>query len=322
MSHRNLPESVRTISSALLPIARRLRSELSGMMTSHPVFVYASVGDRGSVGVVSEDKLSANLVKDFLTLKGWKVREAKKADYAVGSTPVLRRIGEAWNLFKGKYPLIGIDNHPGPIGSMLVGGAIGAGSLFALGSLLSLLSPQGFGERLPISLGILGGAAGAFPGAMWGITNYLTGRKFNDPYLLNPPGNFAHINYYQKNKQEKKTASFQFGEPSVTDVHIPSFRRTMFLSNASPETRSLGEAVFQAAKFHPDPNSPGSSWVTGHQLGQLAMGMAKDYAKGLLVGSVLNTLVGTPYSAPTIGAGLATAGLVRSVLESFTRPQF
>lgn len=103
-------------------------------------------------------------------------------------------------------------------------------------------------------------------------------------------------------------------QPStLTDVNINALGQTLWESGASPDLKATTLGTMYAASQMPDAQArPG--WVSGRQLGTLAMNAAGDYATGLAVGAVLNATVGTPWRAPMFGTGAAAMGLLRATL--------
>lgn len=283
----------------------------------------------------------------------------------VAYSPTLHRAGELLNFFPGQYPG-GIPNSPSPVAAMLTSGLIGAGLGYGGGRLIGAVMPEGYGKKLGRTGAILGSIAGMVPGAMWGATNTLTGRSFNNPELLDAPlgsdpiktpaginganqpqgghGTTQHnvledvrdayeqAPYLQnvvplrkrgEDESDRYTVAYEkfastFGTLGVhnttaSDVNIDALGRTLWDSGASPGLAASAMSSVYAARQLPDPNArPG--WATGQQLGQLAMNSAGDYATGLLVGAVLNKVVGTPYRAPVFGAGAATLGIIGAVV--------
>lgn len=113
----------------------------------------------------------------------------------VAYSPTLRSIGETLNFFPGQYPG-GIPNHPSPVAAMLTSGLLGAGLGYAGGKLGERLLPAGYGRKLPRTGAMLGGMLGAAPGLIWGTTNHLNDKPFNDNSLLagspdSEPENYA-----------------------------------------------------------------------------------------------------------------------------------
>jgi len=142
----------------------------------------ASSGDRARV----EKAASRVTGKEPLFLSYQELQDHDASWVKVAFSPALHRAGELGNFFPGQYPG-GVPNSPSPVAAMLTSGLIGAGLGWGGGKLLGKLLPKGYGDNLGRTGMLLGGALGAAPGALWGGTNKLTGRKFNDPSLLNQP---------------------------------------------------------------------------------------------------------------------------------------
>ncbi len=104
----------------------------------------------------------------------------------VAYSPLLRRTGELLNFFPGQYPG-GLPNAPSPLAAMLTAGLLGAGLGWGGGRLLNRLLPEHYGDNLGRTGAVLGGLAGAAPGAVWGLTNHAAGRGLLDPRPLNHP---------------------------------------------------------------------------------------------------------------------------------------
>ncbi len=101
--------------------------------------------------------------------------------------------------------------------------------------------------------------------------------------------------------------------PTFSDVHVNSLGQTLWEAGASDKLRTAALGTMYAASQVPD-SSAKPGWVTGQQLGTLAVNAAGDYATGLAVGAVLNATVGTPWRAPVFGTGIAALGLIRATL--------
>jgi hypothetical protein len=98
------------------------------------------------------------------------------------------------------------------------------------------------------------------------------------------------------------------------DVDVNHLGQTLWEGGASQPLTAAALGTMYAAQQMPDPGGrPG--WVTGNQLGQLAMNAGKDYVSGLAFGALVNTAVGTPYSAPAFGLGNVAMGLVRAGVQ-------
>lgn len=119
-------------------------------------------------------------------------------------------------------------------------------------------------------------------------------------------------------KEAAAKAAAAFGEPDRTapsplDVNIDAVGRTLWQTGASPSLAGTTMGALYAAQQLPDVGSrPGL--VTAHQLGQLAQAAAGDYARGLVVGAALNTVVGTPHRAGVFGLGNLALGVIGTVV--------
>jgi hypothetical protein len=70
--------------------------------------------------------------------------------------------------------------------------------------------------------------------------------------------------------------------------------------------------MYSASHMPSDRRIPG--YVTGDQLGKLAVNAAGNYATGFLAGYALNKVVGTPYTAPQFGLGNVALGVIGAVI--------
>jgi hypothetical protein len=241
----------------------------------------------------------------------------------VGTSPTLRELGKYLNFFEGEYPG-GIPNSPGPVQSMLTSGLVGAGLGYGAGWLGEQLLPESWKDnRLRRTLATLGGAAGATPGALWGASNVMTGKDFNDPTVLNPDQDQSSIGAAAEKQSSDQPlsrtwllsmerAAMDFGarqrrackwaldtfqtdpiqDPSNPAVDINSLGQTMWDVGADPETTGTTMGALHAARQMP--GGKDSNYVTPGQMGQLAASMGTGYVSGALVGKALGTLTGMP----------------------------
>lgn len=101
--------------------------------------------------------------------------------------------------------------------------------------------------------------------------------------------------------------------PNMADVNLNSLGQTLWRSDISPQGAAMTMGTMFAAQQLPDTNSrPGV--VTGNQLGQLALNAAGNYMDGVLAGTVINKLIGTPYTRHQIGAANAAVGLISDII--------
>lgn len=101
--------------------------------------------------------------------------------------------------------------------------------------------------------------------------------------------------------------------PTPYDVNINHLGQTLWQTGASTPLMGAAMGTMYAAQQMPG-SRPG--YATGQQLGQLAMNAGKDYATGLALGALVNTAIGTPFSAPAFGVGNAALGLLRAGVTS------
>lgn len=78
----------------------------------------------------------------------------------VAYSQTLKTILENLNFIPGKYMGM-IPNHPNPLAATLTSGLAGAGLGYGVGRVAKAVLPEGYGENLPTSLALLGGAGGA-----------------------------------------------------------------------------------------------------------------------------------------------------------------
>lgn len=239
-----------------------------------------------------------------------------------------RAIGEALNFFPGQYPW-GADNHAGPVAALATSGLLGAGLGWGAGRLAKAVMPEGYGDHLPRSGLLLGGAIGAGVGSTPGLVNWLTGREFNAPdplggaepngpdyggvgYGLDGPGPGPKVGGYVKYAYGAVGVIPGPAGSSPADVNVDHLGRTLW-SAADPETALVVATTMAAAQRMPS-NRADPDWVTGDQLGSLALRAGQDYLTGLMVGAAVNAAVGSPFSAPAYGVANAAVGVVREVV--------
>lgn len=271
----------------------------------------------------------------------------------VAYSPTLRAVGETGNFFPGQIAA-GIPNSPSPLAAMLTSGLLGAGLGWGGGHLLKKVLPARYGEKLPQTGAILGGLAGAVPGAVWAGANKLTGRDWNDPELLDQaagaePDRFPFATqgtlHIPQPGQGDPTAELRDAAKQVVMPHYKhsfdalrkeavekmAFRmgRPQPQSPVEVDIDALGRTLWSAdaspmlaattmgamyAAQQMDDPDSRPGFVTGHQLGELARHAAGDYAKGYLVGAAINAVIGTPVSARSFGAGSAALGVIGAVV--------
>ena len=252
----------------------------------------------------------------------------------------LSTLGQWLNFLPGHYPG-GWPNHPTPLASMLASSLLGAGLGYGAGRVGRWLLPAGYGENLGRTGAMLGGLAGLGAGSIPAIVNLTNDKHWNAPEALGRPGDMPELDkrfmfgsdvelpYRLKNDSAYKSGAvkaavsanggswFMPNEPmghSPTDVHIDSLGRTLWASQLQPRDVSTAFGTMYTAQLMPTVRGHSEEWVGGDQLGSLALAAGGDYLKGMLAGAAINAIVGTPFSAPAIGAANAAAGVIMTVI--------
>lgn len=250
-------------------------------------------------------------------------------------SPVVRRIGEALNFFPGTYPG-GFPNHPSPLTAMLTSGALGAGLGYGGGALVEQLMPEQYRGRLRKTTALLGGLGGATLAAPWMTANLMNGKSVLDPSphdvpidapVNTDPNNIPPFSspevptYHRELQQLGEQLPERFGIHTTRkmgsafagpfDVNVNALGQTLWRSGASPDVQATTMGAIYAAQTMPDRDAqPG--FVTGDQLGQLAMAAGKGFIVGKLVGAALNAATGLPMrNAGLYGASL---GIIQNVV--------
>lgn len=195
MRWEDVPATVDDWFAKTAAVATLLRPLVSDVITASHVGYYCDPYS-GRVGVFAPlaSASDAARVKQAVSRAGagplFLSHQALAAPYGswvkVAHSATLHRAGELANFFPGQYPG-GIPNAPSPLAAMLTSGLLGAGLGWGAGKLIGSRLPRGYGDNLARTGALLGGAVGAAPGALWGATNTLAGKGFNDPSLLNHP---------------------------------------------------------------------------------------------------------------------------------------
>ncbi len=249
----------------------------------------------------------------------------------------LRRAGELLNFFPGQYPG-GIPNAPSPLAAMLTTGLLGAGLGYGAGKLVGGLLPERYGRKVRRTGAVVGGATAALPAAAWAATNHHNHHSILDGWPLDvppvepieapdisewlkqshdafgsPPGKYLAGAFAAMEKEASSFAMDGSGDAHSLEVNINALGQTLWELGAPPQLAATTMGAMYAAQQMPDHEAqPGI--VNGRQLGRLAANAAGDYMNGLLVGAVLNTVIGTPYPATAYGGANAALGLISEVV--------
>ena len=243
----------------------------------------------------------------------------------VAYSPTIRRVGEALNFFPSSTWM---PNSPGPVQSMLTTGLVGAGLGYGAGWLGEKLMPGKWEKgKLRTLLAALGGGAGMVPGALWGLANVQTGKKFWDPSLTDyQPGQSAKFDVSRFSKQSADLAGIELSEMTkvaidrvaqIVEDELQDFIKEGFTGasglggplaintqtigqvlwdvGAKPEQAAMTMGTLHAAQQMPGGEQPG--FVTPAQMARLGAHMGAGYLSGALVGSALGILTGLPQGA-------------------------
>ncbi len=267
----------------------------------------------------------------------------------VAYSPLLRRTGEALNFLPGKYPN-GYPNAPSPLAATLTSGLVGAGLGYGAGAIGEKLLPESWQKgKLKRTLALLGGAAGAAPGAAWMYSANARGRDMQDgsdvtdyrmldsmelpdtlsaealqkgaeDIILSSRYTNAVSNFVKQAYGDTFAGEHHRRPPTAIDVNINKLGQTLWEVGASPQATATTMGALYAAQQLPDRRSR-PNWVTAHQTGLLGsmMGAAggglKGYAAGYMVGKAMNVLTGAPVGLQnTLKHSGAALGIINTVV--------
>lgn len=265
----------------------------------------------------------------------------------VAASPTLRRIGEALNFFPGfsedpSDP--GASGHtegatwmgvqPSPLAGMLTSGLLGSGLGYGLGWLGEKIMPEEWKKgRLRKTLAILGGLAGAVPGASYMLANHMAGQPLNSSIWQDEPklegdtqGRLLVDSKYSQASDNfvKRAFAGMTGASGIPPVNINKLGQTLWEVGASPETAAATMSSVYAA--HQLPGGVGPGYVTPQQTGLLGtmMGAAggglQGYAVGWGVGKALGVITGMPTGTrKTLNRAGATLGVINSLMPRMFR---
>ena len=226
-------------------------------------------------------------------------------------SPLLHGIGQAGGFFPSKLS-DKIPGAPSPMAAMLASGLLGAGTGYGAGWLAEKMLPSDWKrKRLRRTMAVLGGLGGIAPGAMWAGINRNTGRRWNDPSLLDhqPIPNVP---------RPKFTQAALDSAPGEVPPHIKQAWGRTGLDEASLlRGNNPPIDVFNLANSLNDPNVTsrmpsslraatggilgGASHLRGGarvvwptDIARIGVGMGSGYLSGLLVGKVMGALTGMP----------------------------
>jgi len=266
-------------------------------------------------------------------------------------SPLLRGITDYAALTEG--PANAWYGGPRPIASMLVGGLTGAGLGYLGGRVAEVLGHGRLqGGRLRRTLALLGGLAGASPGALWGLYNVHKhgprGLFLNTPGpvgpddppaepLRNVPGALPPIGVQDPPPLEKTNCCLRqllpdcpvnelfvkaayagggFNDgPSLPPIDVDAFSRVIWSQNdpySSPNLRLATTGLLDSSARM----APGSDALVGvGDIARMAVGMGSGYMAGRLVGRTLGALAGLDDEAQkTLQQAGTWSGVLKTVI--------
>lgn len=349
----DVPQAIGDWAEKYADIGSAVRPAVGRLYTPTPVGVYVDAASgRGflygphagsaDTACVAASVKAAGLVCDDRMLSLADLRERPLIKLGEAASPWLQKPLEWANFFPGQYPW-GQNNHASPLAAMLTSSLLGAGLGWAGGKVLQhTLMPEGYGENLGRTGLMLGGLAGASLGSVPGMTNWLNGGSFGDedPFgqhgAVRPEfrsGTGSLVNMLEKRSRIQQIGvlartgkqafdRFRRDEPagwmppaggSASDVHVDTLGRVLWNSAIPADGRAAILGTMYAAQQLPSQRAD-DDWVTGDQLGALALRAGGDYLSGVLVGSAINAAIGTPFTSPAIGTAYAAARVVQQVV--------
>lgn len=213
-----------------------------------------------------------------------------KVAYSTG----LRRVGELFNYFEGKYPG-GIPNAPSPLAAALTTGLVGSGLGYAAGAIGEKLLPEEWERgKLRRTLALTGGLAGLIPGAIWAGANKYVGLPANSNALLSGPPPINKEARFTKLSENFVSNAGIFG---VKPINVNEFNQVIWgdprVSNRlDPALQAAATGLVEGAAHLSD--NDGARFVTPKDVGRLAAGMGSGYLSGAIVGKGLGMLFGMP----------------------------
>lgn len=263
----------------------------------------------------------------------------------VAMSPALRSFGEKMQLLSGDMSV------PGPVAAGLAAILLGAGLGYGVSRVGKALLPRGYGDKLPRTGALLGAAAGATVPAAWAATNAAIGKPWysgdlgnvspddpdggdptavdsslRDRLIKSDPLRIDRSPFRKRSDSQWAADMLKVGDmfnqpmsprrPGPADVNVDALGRLLWSTHSTDPNSGVVAGVMATAAQYPDMHAP-LGYVTGHQLGQMAMSAGTGYLSGVAGGILANKIIGTPWSAGQFGAAGAVAGLASTFLSSF-----
>lgn len=226
----------------------------------------------------------------------------------------LHRLLQTWQL--SRSPFSDLYGGPHPVASMLAGGLLGAGLGYGGARLAehvvpSLADDEQRKQRFRGAGAVLGGLAGAAPGALVG---HAESQHHPEPWKawVSPPALFdakesADRLAFCLEQLPKLGADLTF----MPSIPVDAFNQAVWADPGIPEAvRAATTGLVGAAALSRDHSPIVSPW----DVARIAVGMGSGYASGLLVGKVLGALANV---SPQTQEKLRQTGMWAGAINAF-----
>ncbi len=203
------------------------------------------------------------------------------------TSPTMSTLSKATGFQGGVIP-----GAPNPLIGTLAGGLLGAGLGYGGGYLAEMVLPEEWEKnRLRHTMALLGGAAGAAPGALWMASRHQQGRS---PFTTDPSpaaGSLEDLSQLTKSAFDSGTGyNAEWPSIDVPQFHAAIWNDERVSRRLSPATRAAATGLVQGASAM----RGGTRFVTPMDMARLTAGMGTGYLSGALIGKALGALTGMP----------------------------
>jgi hypothetical protein len=207
---------------------------------------------------------------------------------------LLNQAGIVGQIWPGK--ILGVQNTPGPLASMVTLGLLGAGLGHVGGSALDRFTGENLDRKRKLRR--LGAAVGMIPGVMYAAANVAGGKPMFSGRIMNLPHKYAYV----------KTAMVIPTERLQDMIWNDPYVANRLPLHMTAQTSALIEGASRTANNELPVVTPGD-------VANMAVGLGSGYASGLVVGKTLGALFGvSDRSQEILRRSGAAAGLIRSVV--------
>lgn len=218
---------------------------------------------------------------------------------------LLNQAGVVGQVWPGQ--ILGMQNRPGPLASMLVLGMLGAGAGRIGAAGIERLG-GGHNPTLNRNMTIAGALAGIVPGAVSSAVNMSAGKSplFGDVMAV-------------PMRKLSMSVLGRFERPMAIPVermHDMVWRDPFVASQLPPTIAAAASAVMEGASRIGNRQN-GLPFVTPYDIGRMAVGLGAGYMSGVVAGKALGAIFGvSDRSQDILRRSGATAGLIQAVIPS------